>query len=276
MQSPDNSLTTYLNLTTHLKPSGLGKGLLMARQGHGSPNPVQIKAASEATSVIAAEVNGFVGSNVCELTGLPLTAHFLGGCPIGDSPETGVIDPYHRLYGHHGISVVDGSLRSPPTSGSTRLSRSPGRCTTARSAAAPKRPPLWRASSKRSMWKRPLGGRSLPTAAPIPGPSRTASRASYRPRRYGCTATFIPRTSSSRTERCHRRLRCHVRRRPGLGPRRRTGAATHGHRRARGPATMKSFFLILMGRNGERSLPGGKSDWGPAGRAPLDRVLKSV
>ena len=44
--------------------------------------------------------------------GTPLTAHFLGGCPIGDSAESGVIDPYHRLYGHPGISVVDGSAVS--------------------------------------------------------------------------------------------------------------------------------------------------------------------
>ncbi|MET8213648.1 GMC family oxidoreductase [Streptomyces sp. NPDC005373] len=106
MQSLDNSLTTYL------KPRGAGKGLLMTRQGHGAPNPKQIKAASEAASVIAAEVNGFAGSNVGELMGMPLTAHFLGGCPIGDTRETGVIDPYHRLYGHPGISVVDGAAVS--------------------------------------------------------------------------------------------------------------------------------------------------------------------
>ncbi|MEJ8670740.1 GMC family oxidoreductase [Streptomyces sp. MS1.AVA.1] len=106
MQSLDNSLTTYL------KPDGVGKGLLTARQGHGAPNPKQIKAASEAASVIAADINGFAGSNVGELMGTPLTAHFLGGCPIGDSPETGVLDPYHRLYGHPGISVVDGAAVS--------------------------------------------------------------------------------------------------------------------------------------------------------------------
>ncbi|MHB9759334.1 GMC family oxidoreductase N-terminal domain-containing protein [Streptomyces sp. BYX5S] len=103
MQSLDNSLTTYL------KPDGVGKGLLTARQGHGAPNPKQIKAASEGASAIAAEINGFAGSNVGELMGTPLTAHFLGGCPIGDSAETGVIDPYHRVYGHPGISVVDGA-----------------------------------------------------------------------------------------------------------------------------------------------------------------------
>ncbi|MFJ9716658.1 GMC family oxidoreductase N-terminal domain-containing protein [Streptomyces sp. NPDC101213] len=106
MQSLDNSLTT------HLKQTGVGKGLLTARQGHGSPNPKQIKAASEAADALAAEINGFAGSNVGELMGTPLTAHFLGGCPIGDSRETGVIDPYHRLYGHPGISVVDGAAVS--------------------------------------------------------------------------------------------------------------------------------------------------------------------
>jgi cholesterol oxidase len=106
MQSLDNSLTTYL------KPSGTGKGLLTARQGHGAPNPKQIRAASEAATALAEEINGFAGSNVGELMGTPLTAHFLGGCPIGDSPDTGVIDPYHRLHGHPGISVVDGSAVS--------------------------------------------------------------------------------------------------------------------------------------------------------------------
>ncbi|TXK40913.1 aminoglycoside phosphotransferase family protein [Nonomuraea sp. C10] len=55
---------------------------------------------------------------------------------------------------------------------------------------------------------------------------------------------------------------------------------TYGHadeatiRRARGLAAMKSLFLMLMGQNGDRGLPGGKPNWGPAGRAALDRVLK--
>jgi cholesterol oxidase len=106
MQSLDNSLTTYL------KPKGVGRGLLTARQGHGAPNPKQIRAATEGACALAAEINGFAGSNVGELMGTPLTAHFLGGCPIGDSRETGVIDPYHRLYGHPGISVVDGAAVS--------------------------------------------------------------------------------------------------------------------------------------------------------------------
>ncbi|HET6858403.1 MAG TPA: GMC oxidoreductase, partial [Streptomyces sp.] len=106
MQSLDNSLTTYR------KPGGVGKGLLTARQGHGAPNPKQIPAATRAATILADEINGFAGSNVGELMGTPLTAHFLGGCAIGASPQEGVIDPYHRLYGHPGISVVDGSAVS--------------------------------------------------------------------------------------------------------------------------------------------------------------------
>ena len=44
-------------------------------------------------------------------------------------------------------------------------------------------------------------------------------------------------------------------------------------RRARGLAVLKSLFLMLMGQNGDRGLPGGKPAWGPAGRAALDRAL---
>ena len=43
---------------------------------------------------------------------IPMTAHFIGGCAIGDSPRTGVIDPYHRLYGYDGLHVIDGSTLS--------------------------------------------------------------------------------------------------------------------------------------------------------------------
>ncbi|MEU5719512.1 GMC family oxidoreductase [Streptomyces sp. NPDC020403] len=106
MQSLDNSLVAYR------KPGGVGKGLLTARQGHGAPNPTQIAEATRGATLLAQEINGFAGSNIGELMGTPLTAHFLGGCAIGASADEGVIDPYHRVYGHPGISVVDGSAVS--------------------------------------------------------------------------------------------------------------------------------------------------------------------
>ncbi len=81
-------------------------------RGTAPPTRRSIPEATLGASLLAEEINRFAGSNVGELMGTPLTAHFLGGCPIGASAEEGVIDPYHRLYGHPGISVVDGSAVS--------------------------------------------------------------------------------------------------------------------------------------------------------------------
>ncbi|MFJ4185827.1 GMC oxidoreductase [Kitasatospora sp. NPDC089509] len=106
MQSLDNSITVSL------RKGPLGKPRLTSRQGHGEPNPTWIPAAEKGAQALADEINGFAGSSVGEIFDIPMTAHFLGGCPIGDTPETGVVDPYHRLYGHPGISVVDGSAVS--------------------------------------------------------------------------------------------------------------------------------------------------------------------
>ena len=106
MQTHDNSLSTYL------RAKWPGRGLLTARQGHGAPNPVHIPEGAQAARLLAEQIGGEAGTNLGELLGMPLTAHFLGGCPISADPEHGVIDPYHRLHGHPGISIVDGSAVS--------------------------------------------------------------------------------------------------------------------------------------------------------------------
>ncbi|OIV36769.1 cholesterol oxidase [Mangrovactinospora gilvigrisea] len=102
MQSLDNSVTVS---------RGRG-GRLTSRQGHGAPNPDWIPAGHEAVRHMAEAIDGWPGSNWGEIFHKPLTAHFLGGCPIGADQGSGVVDPYHRLYGHPGISVVDGSAVS--------------------------------------------------------------------------------------------------------------------------------------------------------------------
>nr|WP_242677462.1 GMC family oxidoreductase [Streptomonospora litoralis] len=106
MQSLDNSLTTFT------RRGLLGGRVLTSRQGHGEPNPTWIPQGQEVMSRLAEEIDGHAGGTVGEVLDIPLTAHFLGGCPIGASPETGVVDPYHRLYGHPGVHVVDGSAVS--------------------------------------------------------------------------------------------------------------------------------------------------------------------
>ena len=61
---------------------------------------------------MAKHMNGFAQSGISEVFDVPMTAHFLGGCPIGDSASTGVVDPYHRLFGYEGLHVVDGAAIS--------------------------------------------------------------------------------------------------------------------------------------------------------------------
>ena len=55
---------------------------------------------------------GTPGGTIGEPFNVPLTAHFIGGCTIGDSPDSGVVDPYHRMWGYDGLHVMDGSTIS--------------------------------------------------------------------------------------------------------------------------------------------------------------------
>jgi cholesterol oxidase len=43
---------------------------------------------------------------------VPGTAHILGGCPMGVSPDDGVVDARHRLFGYRNAYVCDGSVVS--------------------------------------------------------------------------------------------------------------------------------------------------------------------
>ena len=103
MQTHDNSITTFT------KRGITGRRKLTSKQGHGAPNPTWIPAANDATRRIAKHMDGTPGGTIGEPFNVPMTAHFMGGCAIGDSAETGVIDPFQRLYGHSGLHVVDGS-----------------------------------------------------------------------------------------------------------------------------------------------------------------------
>jgi len=105
MQNLDNSITTFTK-------KGLFGRKLTSKQGHGEPNPTWIPAANEATRRMAVHLDGVAGGTWGELFDIPLTAHFIGGCAIGTDAEHGVIDPYHRVHGYPGLSVVDGSAIS--------------------------------------------------------------------------------------------------------------------------------------------------------------------
>ena len=103
MQTLDNSLTV------HYGRSWYGRRRLTTRQGHGAPNPRWIPAGHRAVRLLAEEIGGEPGGSWPDVFNVPVTAHILGGAVIGDSPANGVIDPYHRVFGHPGLHVVDGA-----------------------------------------------------------------------------------------------------------------------------------------------------------------------
>jgi cholesterol oxidase len=70
----------------------------------------------EATALalrIANKTGGIARSTFYEqVFNVPTTAHILGGCCMGDSEQSGVIDHQHRVYGYDGLYVIDGSAIS--------------------------------------------------------------------------------------------------------------------------------------------------------------------
>lgn len=106
MQSRDNSI----NIRWKRRRSGVK---LRSEQGTGEANPTYIPEANEAARHAADILGGDAFGSVNEaLLDVPVTAHVLGGCVIGDSPERGVIDPFQRVYGYPDLHVMDGSALS--------------------------------------------------------------------------------------------------------------------------------------------------------------------
>ncbi len=118
MQSVDNSLTVSPRRHPLLGRLGLRPVGLTSCQGHGAPTPSWIPSGHEAVRRLAARltartgVPAYPGGTISDVLNVPMTAHFLGGCVIGRTPDQGVVDPYHRLHGYPGLHVVDGSTVS--------------------------------------------------------------------------------------------------------------------------------------------------------------------
>ena len=103
---------TMQNVDSSIKVSGK-RGLfgfkLTSQNDSEHPNATYIPAANETVKCIAQNYGGIEGGTVGDLIGAPFTAHFVGGCVIGTDQNTGVIDPYHRVYSYPTLHVVDGS-----------------------------------------------------------------------------------------------------------------------------------------------------------------------
>ncbi|SOE02439.1 FAD-dependent oxidoreductase [Blastococcus haudaquaticus] len=130
---------------------------LTSRPGPGEPVPTWIPGGHDAVRRIAAKIGGDPGGAFTDLANIPMTAHFLGGCVIGATAADGVVDPYHRVHGYPGLSVVDGSAVS------ANLGVNPSLTITAQAERATA---LW--PNKGEADVRPAPGEPYRPVAPVP------------------------------------------------------------------------------------------------------------
>jgi cholesterol oxidase len=79
----------------------------------GEPPSAFMPLAKELAQRTAKEIHGKPFVMITEaLTGIPTTAHILGGCVIGKDSESGVIDKDHKVFGYKNMYVCDGAAIS--------------------------------------------------------------------------------------------------------------------------------------------------------------------
>ena len=77
----------------------------------GARVPTYIPKANEFAQKLARLTGGVAMSMLPEiLFDVPGTAHCIGGCVIADSPERGVVDAQHRVFGYQNMYICDGSV----------------------------------------------------------------------------------------------------------------------------------------------------------------------
>jgi cholesterol oxidase len=84
---------------------------LVSEQDQAAPIEAVMAAGRKVAEQFAAKTNGIPASTINEtLLGTSSTAHILGGCGIGESADTGVIDINHEAFHYPGLYIADGSV----------------------------------------------------------------------------------------------------------------------------------------------------------------------
>jgi len=96
-------------------------GRLHSRQS-GSPPSVHIPVVEDFVDRVAERLGGRQAALQFEVVNRTASAHFTGGIPIGDSSESGAVDPYQRVFGQPGLHVIDGSVMPANTGVNPSLS----------------------------------------------------------------------------------------------------------------------------------------------------------
>jgi len=85
-------------------------GRLRSRHGAGAAPAVHIPVVEKFVGRLAEKMGSGEGALLFEIINRGASAHFVGGIPIGDSRDSGAVDPYLRVFGQPGLHVIDGSV----------------------------------------------------------------------------------------------------------------------------------------------------------------------
>jgi cholesterol oxidase len=84
---------------------------LVSETDQEKPIPTQIQVGHQVTREFASKTDGIAcGSFTENLFNVPITAHILGGCPVGLYAEEGVVDLNFQVFNYPGLYVIDGSV----------------------------------------------------------------------------------------------------------------------------------------------------------------------
>ncbi|MFG3507092.1 GMC family oxidoreductase N-terminal domain-containing protein [Streptomyces sp. NPDC047821] len=89
--------------------SSYRRGRMIFRPASPRPEPVRLAAAETMARHYARQIDGRAALLWNTAIRVPVTAHPLGGCPIGSNPDTSVADLYHRVHGYPTLHITDAS-----------------------------------------------------------------------------------------------------------------------------------------------------------------------
>ena len=104
MQSLDNALKMKWS-------KGLFGGRLSVANGADNRVPAYLEVGQDVMHRYAEKTNGVSMNATSEvLFNMASTAHILGGCPMGETKDQGVVDQHFRVHGYENMWILDGSI----------------------------------------------------------------------------------------------------------------------------------------------------------------------
>jgi cholesterol oxidase len=107
MQNVDN----YLHLRMGRSPLTLFRRGLVAERDTERHVNARVDAGHDVVRAFAKQISGAALGSVAEnVFNVPITAHILGGAPLGQNAEEGVVNENFEIHNYEGLYIIDGSI----------------------------------------------------------------------------------------------------------------------------------------------------------------------